>query len=287
VAAVDVHQHLWPQAFVEALTRRTSPPRLRGLVLEIGEGSFELDLGAHELERRLAELDRCELDVAVVSLQPTLGLDRLAPAERAELAGIWEAGIREVVAASNGRLIPLAAGAEATGFAGASIAAPLLGDLAAAAPLLDALERSGSFLFVHPGPARPRQDAPEWWGGIVDYTAQMQAAYYAWLARGRSRWARLRVVFALLAGGAPFQLERLAQRGVDVRSTLDENAFFDVATYGRRAIELCIETFGVHQLVYGSDTPVVDPTQTLHAVRGFGDSVHKIVISDNATRLLA
>jgi predicted TIM-barrel fold metal-dependent hydrolase len=115
----------------------------------------------------------------------------------------------------------------------------------------------------------------------------MQAAFYAWLAGGRSRWPRLRVAFALLAGGAPFQLERLAQRGVDVRSTLDENVFFDVATYGRRAIELCIETFGVHQLVFGSDTPVVDPDQTLQAVRGFGDSVHQIVISDNVTRLLA
>jgi hypothetical protein len=155
------------------------------------------------------------------------------------------------------------------------------------ASLLDDLERSGGFLFVHPGPARSRSDAPEWWCGIVDYTAQMQAAFYAWLAGGRTRWPRLRVVFALLAGGAPFQLERLAQRGVDVRSTLDENVFFDVATYGRRAIELCIETFGVHQLVYGSDSPVVDPAETLHAVRGFGDSVQQIVISDNATRLLA
>jgi 6-methylsalicylate decarboxylase len=286
VAAVDVHQHLWPPAFVEALAQRTSPPRLRGLHLEVGEGTFELDLRAHELERRLAALDRCELDAAVVSLQPTLDLDSLAPAERAELVGTWETGIQELGAASNGRIIPLAAGAGITGFAGASISAPALGDLASA-PLLDALEGSGAFLFVHPGPARPSADAPEWWCGIVDYTAQMQAAYYAWLAGGRSRWPRLRVVFALLAGGAPFQLERLAQRGVEVRSTLDENVFFDVATYGRRAIELCIETFGVHQLVFGSDTPVVDPAQTLQAVRGFGDSVHQIVISDNATRLFA
>jgi 6-methylsalicylate decarboxylase len=285
--AVDVHQHLWPQAFVEALARRTSPPRLRGALLEVAEGSFELDLGANELERRLAELDRGEVDAAVVSLQPTLGLDGLVPAEQAELVRIWETGIRELAAASNGRIVPLAAGAETDGFAGASIAAPLLGDLDAAAPVLDRLERSGAFLFVHPGPARPFADAPEWWGGIVDYTAQMQAAFYAWLAGGRSRWPSLRVVFALLAGGAPFQLERLAQRGVEVRSTLDENVFFDVATYGRRAIELCIETFGVHQLLYGSDTPVVDPGQTLRAVRGFGDSVQKIVISDNATRLLA
>ena len=65
----------------------------------------------------------------------------------------------------------------------------------------------------------------------------MQAAYLAWLAHGRDRWPTFRVLFAMLAGGGPFQLERLARRGVDVRSALDPNVFFDVSTHGRRAIE--------------------------------------------------
>jgi predicted TIM-barrel fold metal-dependent hydrolase len=114
----------------------------------------------------------------------------------------------------------------------------------------------------------------------------MQAAYLAWLDSGRDRWPTLRVVFAILAGGAPFQLERLAHRGVDVRSSLDPNTYFDVATYGRRAMELVIETFGVSQLVYGSDTPVVHPGPTLAAVRGFGDSVSQILQSDTPGALL-
>jgi hypothetical protein len=114
----------------------------------------------------------------------------------------------------------------------------------------------------------------------------MQAAYFAWLGSGRDRWPTLRVVFAILAGGAPFQLERVAHRGVEVRSSLDPNTFFDVATYGRRAIELVIETFGVGQLVYGSDTPVVDPQPTLRAVRGFGDSVTQILQIDTPAALL-
>jgi hypothetical protein len=105
----------------------------------------------------------------------------------------------------------------------------------------------------------------------------MQAAYLAWLAGGRARWPTLRIVFAILAGGAPFQLERLSQRGVDVRSALDPGVFFDTATYGRRAIELCVETYGVGQLVYGSDTPVVDSEFTLQAVRGFGDAVTRMI----------
>jgi hypothetical protein len=114
----------------------------------------------------------------------------------------------------------------------------------------------------------------------------MQAAYLAWLAGGRERWPTLRVVFAILAGGAPFQLERLAQRGMDVRSALDPGVYFDTATYGRRAIELCVETFGVGQLAYGSDTPVVDSRFTLQAVRGFGDAVAQMVQVETPRALL-
>ena len=51
------------------------------------------------------------------------------------------------------------------------------------------------------------------------------------------------------------------------------NVFFDTASYGRRALELCIETFGVEQLVFGTDTPVVDPTPAIRAVDAFGESV--------------
>ncbi len=210
----------------------------------------------------------------------------LSDDERGPLEDAWVEGARELVAAANGRLLAFAPGRACDGFVGAVVPASALHDLERAAPLLDDLERRSEVLFVHPGAAREPEGAPVWWAGVVDYTAQMQGAFYAWLDRRAGRWPSLRVVFAILAGGAPFQLERLGPRGVDVRSTLDANVFLDTATYGRRAIELCIETFGVHQLVYGSDVPVVDPRPTLDAVRGFGDSVHKIVTTDNPERLL-
>jgi predicted TIM-barrel fold metal-dependent hydrolase len=71
-----------------------------------------------------------------------------------------------------------------------------------------------------------------------------------------------------------------------VRSALDPNTFFEVSTHGRRAIEHCIQTFGVDQLAYGSDTPVVDSQPTLDAVRGFGDAVRHVLQSDTPSRLL-
>src|SRR5262249_28735730 len=126
-----------------------------------------------------------------------------------------------------------------------------------------------------------------WWEWVTGYPARMQLAYLAWLAFGRERWPTLRVLFAMLGGGGPFQLERLARRGIDVRSVLDPNTYFEVSTHGRRAMELCIETFGVDQLAYGSDTPVVDSRPTLDAVRGFGDAVVHVLQPPPPSRLRA
>ena len=261
---------------------------LDGSVLSTTEGRFEIDLAQHEPERRLAALDHDGIDVALVSLQTSLGLERLADAERAELEDAWAAGIREVVEGSTGRLLAFSPSAVRPGFAGVSVGSTVLADLDRAAPLLDAAEAASLPVFVHPDAGRTADPSlPQWWDWVTGYPARMQEAYLVWLAFGRERWPDLRVLFAMLAGGGPFQLERLARRGVDVRSALDPNTFFDVSTHGRRAIELCIETFGVGQLAYGSDTPVVDPGPTLDAVRGFGDAVTHVLQSDTPSRLLA
>jgi 6-methylsalicylate decarboxylase len=251
-------------------------------MLELGEGDYETDLDDHRLETRLALLDRDGIDVAVVSLQPTLGADGVP-----ELVDAYHVGIRELTAASGGRVRALAAGACLEGFVGASVSAgTLVTNLDASAALFRELEEAGQFLFVHPGPASAPGELPSWWPAIVDYTAEMQAAYAAWLARGAEAHPRLRVVFAILAGGGPIQLERLRSRGVDVRRLSHENIFLDTASYGRRALELCLATFGVSRLVYGSDLPVVDARPTLHAVREFGDAVTDAVCTQNPTRLL-
>jgi 6-methylsalicylate decarboxylase len=285
---VDLHQHLWPEPFVQALSRRQRPPRLSGSVLELaGERDCEIDLGAHDLGARLALLDRWEIDVAVVSLAPTLGVAELPEEEAAELVAAYETGILELAATSSGRVVPLAAGSELAGFVGTCVGADELIELDRLAPRLDELARTGAFLFVHPGPARAPHWAPHWWPAVVEYTAQMQAAYAAWLAVGVERWPELEVVFAILAGGGPFQLERLRSRGVSGRELQHENVYFETASYGRRALELCLATFGVDRLCFGSDTPVVDPEQTLDAVRGFGDAVADALCNVNPTRLLS
>lgn len=246
---VDVHQHFWPEPLIAALSRRKDPPRLAGRVLELQEGSFETDLSVHDVDRRLELLDRHELDAAVVCFPPTMGFEQ-AP----ELGEAYDEGILEVSTASGGRLRPLACGAEREGFVGTCVSAERMAR--------EAHTVTGSLLFVHPGYAPPPPPgAPPWWNAVVHYTAVVESAYAAWIASGRSD---LPVIFAIMAGGAPFQLERFHSRGDTAE--VPPNVYFDTASYGRRVVDLTIEGCGVDRVVFGSDAPVMDPGATIEAL---------------------
>lgn len=283
----DLHRHLWPEPFVEELRRRHEPPWLDGWTLHGADGSYELEPDAYGLERCLAELERDGVDVALVSLPPTLGVEQLPRAEAGRLHDAYHEGALAAVAAAGGRLRALAAGRPRDGFVGACVSAGAVQDLDALAPVLAELEERDQLLFVHPGLAPAPPGAPPWWQAVVSYTAQMQAAYACWLAAGMDRFPDLRVLFAILAGGGPFQLERLRSRGFDLRRAQRANVFFDVASYGNRAIEHCLAALGGDVLVFGSDAPVIEPEVTLAAVRSFGEAVVNVLCHANPEGLLS
>jgi len=281
----DLHQHLWPERFLEALRARHAPPLLENGDLVTEAGRFPIELATHDVRRRLELMDELETDVAVLSLQTTLGLERLGADEREALEQTWADGVAEVVAQSAGRFLALSPSRAREGFAGISVSSS---SLRPDASFLSEAAAQGGFLFVHPGGAGIAEAGrPAWWDWVVGYPAGLQAAYVSWLAQGRARYPTVRILFAMLAGGGPFLLERATHQGLDVRSALDPNTFFEVSTHGRRAIELCIETFGVTQIAYGSDTPVVDPRTTLAAVRGFGDAVVNVLHTETPEALLS
>ena len=91
-----------PAPVARGLRRRASrayaPPFLDGVALTTQEGRFEVDLGDHALERRLEVLDRDEIDVAVLSLQTSLGFESVSDAEQAVLEEVWVEGAAELVA---------------------------------------------------------------------------------------------------------------------------------------------------------------------------------------------
>jgi predicted TIM-barrel fold metal-dependent hydrolase len=281
---IDVHQHLWTESLLDSLaTRRTLPfvRRSHGLTVlhSAGEQPYLIDLDAEACERRACLIDADGLDLALVALSSAIGVEALPREQACELI---EAHLEGSLALPDGFAAwgPVALdGIEpddvdrllARGCIGVSLpAAALAGPdaLALVEPLLERVQARGATLFVHPGPApgsRPTETTlsePLWWRPLTDYVAQMQAAWLTFATLGRREHPRLRVLFAMLAGGAPLLSERLAARGGPAVDLRDPLSFYDTSSYGPAAVEMMARRVGAEQLVYGSDRPVVEPTPT-------------------------
>lgn len=159
----------------------------------------------------------------------------------------------------------------ASGCAGITIPAGALTGpdaLAEIEPLLARAEALETVVFVHPGPARSRPPRnasltePLWWAALTDYVAQMQAAWLTFATLGRRHHPNLRILFAILAGGAPLHAERLAARGGPPLDLRDPLTFYETSSYGAAAIQTLALRVGAEQLVYGSDRPVIEPPRT-------------------------
>jgi predicted TIM-barrel fold metal-dependent hydrolase len=277
---IDVHQHLLSQPLLAALERRGAVPFLErssdGWTYRLaGEPDSALPRADADPAARVRQLDGDGVDRALVLLSAALGIEHLPAEEAAPLLDAYHDGAAALPAdrfgawAAAGVREPDPDGVSALlarGFAGLSLPATALATPAAVerlGPLLEALQDADAPLFVHPGPVAldgsdaAAAGAPAWWPAMTGYVAQMNAAWHAFLVAGRPALPRLRVVFAMLAGLAPLQLERLAARGGPARQAHDPLLFYDTSSYGPRAVDATIRIVGADQLVHGSDRPVV------------------------------
>lgn len=276
---IDIHQHHWSEPLLAALSRRGTPPYAR-----VVDGEWELHL-AGEAPSRLTERDlhideRAKslaedgFDAAVIGISSPAGIEDLPVSESRSLIDAHLEGMRglpgifrhwAVVSVWNPRVDDLAEqldkGAVGLQFPAGALASPA--GFARVAPLLELLELRGAPLFVHPGPGpysglAVGEPAHDWWPALTRYVAEMNAAWHAFVAVGRAHHRDLKIVFAMLAGLAPLHAERLVARGGPMGAAFDPLAFYDVSSYGPRAIAHVATAVGEQQLVYGSDAPVID-----------------------------
>ncbi|EPD69065.1 hypothetical protein [Streptomyces sp. HGB0020] len=266
----DVHQHIWPPAFVELLRSRTTPPHLDGWTLHLtGEPPYAVDPADHDITARTHLAASDGLDLALVSLSSPLGIEHLPPAEATPLLTAFHDGALDLPApfgvwASCCLTAPdpdAVAHELSRGCVGLQLPASALLDAAGwthCAPLLDVLTRHDKPLLVHPGAASPAAGTPPWWPALVPYVQQLHAAWFAFRAFGRTRHPHLRVCFAALAGLAPLHGERFAARGGG-RGEIDFDVFYETSSYGTRAVDALVRAVGIDVLVSGSDRPYAPP----------------------------
>ena len=258
-----------------ALASRPSPPRAGRT-----GNAFELVLSAEprsplavdDPARRAALLEGDGVERALIALSSAIGVEELPPDQADTILAAYAQDVKQLPEVfSAWGAIPLAdpdpRRVDALldeGFAGLCLPAGAVSSrpgLDRLGPVLERLERRGAPLFIHPGPPSTRMaDAPAWWPAVADYVPSLQRAWLAWAAFGRPHHGALRVLFAALAGLAPLHAERLTARG-GPQAACDPLCFYDTSSYGRRAIEAMAQSVGREQLVYGSDRPVVAPSQ--------------------------
>ncbi|UQX88750.1 amidohydrolase [Jatrophihabitans telluris] len=289
-ARIDVHQHLWPLPFVEALRARTHVPYLRGWTLyTAGEPPYEVDAGAHRAE------DRAILDPGVaqilLSLSSPLGIEALPAREAAPLLAAWHDGVLALGQPFGGwaavsDVEPDLDGLTdhlKNGFAGLQVSATQLATPSALESLAGVLRRCEELdrpVLVHPGPVAYSAGCPPWWAAVVQYPAQLQAAWWAWHAAGRSLLPDLRVCFAAGGGLSALHHERFTARGGGA-FVPDRGVFVDTSSYGRQGIDHLTRTLGIDPIVLGSDRPYAEPVDPQ-----LGEAAWRAITVTNPQRLL-
>jgi hypothetical protein len=285
---IDVHQHLWTEPLIDALSHRRELPFVRSehgltVLYLAGERPFVLDLSTDTFDQRAALVSLDGLDRALLCLSSPLGIESLPRAAALPLLDAYHDGAFSLGAPFGvwGALAldpPEPTDVDRVldrGCVGVSLPAGALASVSSLArlrPLLTRLELRDAPLLVHPGPgpgaaARAHEaslDDPLWWSALTRYVFDMHASWLAFLTAGRTAHPRLRVIFAMLAGLAPLHCERLSSRGGPDRSEIgrhepDPLVFYDTSSYGPSAIRALAELVGPAQLLYGSDRPVVEP----------------------------
>lgn len=292
----DVHQHIWTTPLLDALATRDALPFVRReqhltVLHASGEQPYVIDVDAEAPGHRAALVKLDGLDLAAIALSSPIGIESLPREAATELI---EAHLEGVLSLGEEFWVwgPVALEGPdpndidellARGCVGISLPATALATRARLDSVTTLLQRAsahGAPLLVHPGgeetPAVTVTE-PDWWRALTVYVAQMQAAWLTFATFGRRKHPELKIVFTMLAGGAPLLSERLRARGAPAVDLSDPLSFYDTSSYGPFAIDAMARLVGVDQLVYGSDRPVVDPIST-----GW-----ETVLATNAGKLLA
>lgn len=292
---VDVHTHFLPMEFVELLREGEGPAGVEVADREGAEPLIVHDNGLrypvldvfHDVDAKLAQMDRDGIDVSLISLTPSLFLYWIDPAETARVHRTINDAGAALAAASGGRLRALAtvpmndppAAAEELRRArelglmgveiGTSVADTMLDD-PALEPFFAAAEELSMPVMLHPYVSMVSPPDP----GVRGYHLSnvIGNPFETFVAAARlivggvfDRHPGLTVQLVHAGGALPYQLGRL-DHAFEVRSETKERIarapssyldrfLFDTVIFDRRAFDLLLALAGPERVVFGTDIP--------------------------------
>ncbi len=289
---IDMHAHWFPEALVEALRQRSSPPHIR----REPDGKEYLFSGfnpsvmeqAEPIATRLAAMDRNGVQRGVLSLTGVYGIERLPIEDALPLCRIYNDAVAQVCLEHPDRFSAFAAlpliDSQAMvaefervmalpGFVGALLPSDgFLSQKRAArfAPLFAAANERGAVFMVHYGKMPDDPDAPKVDNsdnahariGTLDMQARISQNMLTFcMTDFLAAYPNVQIMSHNLGGNIPFEVERL-----DHRSMLDRpndelpsarirkaRVIVDCNSLGARSIETAFEVYGPGRIVYGSD----------------------------------
>lgn len=293
---VDTHTHFIPLELLELVRSGKGPPDVSLGERDDGDPLIVHDNGLrypvfglfHDAEAKLHQMDRDGIDVALISLTPSLLLYWTDPGETARVHRIINDAGAALARRGQGRLhalatVPLndppAAAAELhraryeLGLVGVEIGTSVgetMLDDPSLEPFFAAAEELGMPVLVHPYTNMVSAPGPELQGfhlgNVIGNPFETFVAAARMIVGGVfDRHPDLRVQLVHAGGALPYQLARL-DHAYDVRSETRATAerppssylgnfLFDTVVFDPRALDFLISLAGYEHVLFGSDLP--------------------------------
>jgi aminocarboxymuconate-semialdehyde decarboxylase len=326
VPIVDVHNHFYPPAYLEALASNPGNVRVthdsEGNPLLHYPGDYNIAVRGHrDIAYREEVLAEQGIDRQLLSLT-TPGTHVERPERAVALARLVNDAFAEVVA-DRGRHFsalatlplndPAASAAELErcvkqlGFRGAMLFSNVNGMALADPrflPLYEVADGLGAVLYIHPTSPVGVEAMTEYWlmplvGFLFDTTLATAHLVFSGVVE---RFPRIRWVLSHLGGAIPFLAERL-DRGYHAfrecrqhirrppSEYLTARFWYDTVNFDTRALRLAIEFAGIDRILAGSDYPhqIGSIAGMLESIRALPVSPNEAaaILGGNAARLLA
>jgi len=323
MSVIDVHNHYYPPAFIDALREGKSALSVRddveGNPVLYSPGDANIAVRGHrDIAYREAVLNEAGVDRQLISLT-TPGTLLELPARSATLARLVNDALAEVMATRGDRFTALATlplnDAKASvaefervmslGFRGCMLFGNVNGTPLADRRFWDLYERAsdaGAVFYIHPTFPLGVEAMQEYWlmpmvGFLFDTTLAAAHLVYAGVPE---RFPGIRWVLGHLGGAIPYLAERLdrgyeafAECRADIRKPPSEYLkafYYDTVNFDPKALRLAVEFAGAGQILAGSDYPhqIGSIPRMLEVIGALDvpEDQKAQILGGNATRLL-